>query len=862
MTTPTSAFTNQNTAATYYNIPWTGLGNLSKPAVTVSATGSAATGVINAGCDFGPDTPLNNVGPGLTATVGQHEADLTLTSLGGGLAFLMNGAILTIVPSVNNVFLAPNQIGGGGSTASPSNTVTVGTSFGVSSAVGASVNYSRGDHAHGTPPAPSMESLSDWSGTASSGQVATYNGTTWGPVTPGVVPVASTLVVGPPSYGAASIRGSSTLYARQDHVHGLPAVPSMEQLSDFSGSPNTTGQVPMWSTAAGNWSSTVPVTSLTGGAGISVTSATGAITITNTGTIGGVSSLAAGAGITVSSSTGSVTVTNAGVLTDVAGTGISVSSATGNVTITNTEPFAPTAAAAQVFWVYNNGSGYTAVDMSNGAATTYGTGSAALNALTALNTTGGVEIHVAPDFNSGPGSVTVPYSNTSIIAETDSNYYKTSAGVLIQSLVIGSTLTPSTLANCLFVGIQYYEVLVHNYATTFTENIRFHNSTLKTQQSSPGAGIVFDGLATTLGTFQYINMGDWEVFDANDSNSSATSGSLGATYTGYGWLQFYGSSTNESNAHLSFGTVFVYHQAIAGGYSNSIYFAPGSIFQTIHFNYLDDNKSGSSASNGFTTVYQDGTTSLSTTTQGSIYIHLLRMETHQMSSPNYWFQSVANTGQQNVNVWIDNLEIVGSWASLMNNQNTNWKGNNSASIFVEKIDYLGSQSVLGQGTWNEVQNFPIYIGRMFLSQTASAWSSLTAYTVPNVASSGGVNYVCIVANTNNAPPNATYWAIQLCPTGMAVLNPLTGTAANSILSVGGTHPASSMVSGNNYICGGTPLDCYVVGGSGVQVTLIDTATNTILNGASSVTGPINLKDKMKIALSWSTQPNIYFVKAV
>lgn len=39
----------------------------------------------------------------------------------------------------------------------------------------------------------------------------------------------------------------------------------------------------------------------------------------------------------------------------------------------------------------------------------------------------------------------------------------------------------------------------------------------------------------------------------------------------------------------------------------------------------------------------------------------------------------------------------------------------------------------------------------------TAWSNATAYVVGDLASLAGVNYYCILANTNNTPPNATYW---------------------------------------------------------------------------------------------------------
>ena len=102
------------------------------------------------------------------------------------------------------------------------------------------------------------------------------------------------------------------------------------------------------------------VSSITAGTGISASSPTGAVTISNTGVVAliggtaisvsgptgsvtvnntGVTSLAAGTAISVSASTGGITVANTGVTSLAAGTGISVSASTGGITITNTAPF-------------------------------------------------------------------------------------------------------------------------------------------------------------------------------------------------------------------------------------------------------------------------------------------------------------------------------------------------------------------------------------------------------------------------------------------------------------------------------------------------------------------------------------------
>jgi hypothetical protein len=40
----------------------------------------------------------------------------------------------------------------------------------------------------------------------------------------------------------------------------------------------------------------------------------------------------------------------------------------------------------------------------------------------------------------------------------------------------------------------------------------------------------------------------------------------------------------------------------------------------------------------------------------------------------------------------------------------------------------------------------------------AAWDNATAYVVTDAVSQGGSNYICILANTNQMPPNVTYWA--------------------------------------------------------------------------------------------------------
>lgn len=48
-------------------------------------------------------------------------------------------------------------------------------------------------------------------------------------------------------------------------------------------------------------------------------------------------------------------------------------------------------------------------------------------------------------------------------------------------------------------------------------------------------------------------------------------------------------------------------------------------------------------------------------------------------------------------------------------------------------------------------------GQLLLSSTPTAWSSATTYAVGDLVSRSGVNYYCVAAHINQAPPNTSYW---------------------------------------------------------------------------------------------------------
>lgn len=85
-------------------------------------------------------------------------------------------------------------------------------------------------------------------------------------------------------------------------------------------------------------------------------------------------------------------------------------------------------------------------------------------------------------------------------------------------------------------------------------------------------------------------------------------------------------------------------------------------------------------------------------------------------------------------------------------------------------------------SYNNTQTFAIQLGAGYFRwhsnagtltySDGAAWSSGTAYAIGDIAKSGGINYYCIAAHTNQVPPNATYWyAMPTNPNLYEIPNP-------------------------------------------------------------------------------------------
>lgn len=127
---------------------------------------------------------------------GYVKGDVVAANAAGELTGVAVGADTEVLTADSTEVTGVDwEPGGGGGGGTPSNTVVAETSFGQASGAGASTNYSRGDHTHGTPAAPS-------------------------------VPSAAVTVVTETAFGQASSAGVAATFSRGDHTHGTPTAPT------------------------------------------------------------------------------------------------------------------------------------------------------------------------------------------------------------------------------------------------------------------------------------------------------------------------------------------------------------------------------------------------------------------------------------------------------------------------------------------------------------------------------------------------------------------------------------------------------------------------------------------------------------
>lgn len=100
-----------------------------------------------------------------------------------------------------------------------------------------------------------------------------------------------------------------------------------------------------------------------------------------------------------------------------------------------------------------------------------------------------------------------------------------------------------------------------------------------------------------------------------------------------------------------------------------------------------------------------------------------------------------------------------------------------------------ASNILPDGTWDNVPGINDVAGSGGNMTWLGAWNSGTAYTVNNVVQNGGVTYICILGNTNQAPPNGTYWTVLAGGGSSGTINyqNFTATAGQTVFALAWTY---------------------------------------------------------------------------
>lgn len=112
-----------------------------------------------------------------------------------------------------------------------------------------------------------------------------------------------------------------------------------------------------------------------------------------------------------------------------------------------------------------------------------------------------------------------------------------------------------------------------------------------------------------------------------------------------------------------------------------------------------------------------------------------------------------------------------------------------------------------------------------------AWNSGTSYAIDDVVSNNGSAYIAIAANTNQAPPNATYWNLLASKGDTGATGAKGDTGATGAAGTNGTNGAMALLA-HAIITSGTPTTISVSSLSGASnhlkifFSMRDTASGT------------------------------------
>lgn len=165
---------------------------------------------------------------------GYVKGDVIAADVTGVLTALAVGVDAEVLTADSVASLGVDWEPSSGSSVTPSGTVVTETNFGQASTAGAAAAYSRGDHTHGTPTAPTVpaaattvtdETTYGISPAVGAATIYARQDHTHGSPAAPVIPAAATTVTNETTYGISPAVGAATIYARQDHTHGSPTAP-------------------------------------------------------------------------------------------------------------------------------------------------------------------------------------------------------------------------------------------------------------------------------------------------------------------------------------------------------------------------------------------------------------------------------------------------------------------------------------------------------------------------------------------------------------------------------------------------------------------------------------------------------------
>jgi hypothetical protein len=620
-------------------------------------------------------------------------------------------------------------------------------------------------------------------------------------------PSPSNTVTGPDSFGASPAAGSSALYSRGDHDHGLPAAPAVPSASSTVTGPDSFGASPSAGSAAtfsrGDHDHGLP-------SAPSVPSASS--TVTGPDAFG--ASASAGSASTFSRGdhdhglpanpqrSPATTVVGPDAFNSPAAVGTSLLYARADhdhgLPANTGGSFPQLFASARVYTIWYDGSKYHATDFSDGTDYTNGANGNTVIA-TLLNSSGSSSpLSAWIDSSvqlSGQSTVTEGYWALQGLGPAPMETTGAKQPNLGQ-LTIGASGHTDDLDGIYLANCKMGELDFLNYGSV-------------SDFVGRDLGFLLTGAAGGLGIqFKNVSTADLQYFDFLGSTKVVNG--QGASAADQSLCSFTGTGTTSSIEHLYFERITT--QGNAGTSATTFnYFQVGNGVKwgRVRVGSMDINTNGAGAYQTYI-LYFDGGSASTVTGDGLYSFGPIVWESHQGTNG-----SLAalvgcgsfSAGSIGANVVFDHVQVSGgSGLSIFNNGGGKFTqlGN---FLEVRGINCVGSANEVVPGTWAEDTTCPIFVGQVW-GQTQ---------------------------NLNS---------------GAKIASPV--SSAGGVLSIG--TGGGALANTTTYTVGGTPLLAYLTGGT---ITLETSDGTTIASAVTSVRAPYALPAHSKVSFGTAADATIY-----